>query len=306
MDAQSVACLAPGYTNPSTHTHSLQLQRLGMHDCFFKSVKQPCKMVTPRPLSTASAASALGIGPSFFSSLSNCSRLNWNVADAVITNVNNTKDSNEEKTVDRKKGATRIPRSLMEREAMDVQCIQNTASAFGLDPELVELCRIERFANQSYSEEMGWLWQKLIGSVEFDATWGRFVRYKLENGQVVTKVQVWFSNMSITVSVSLLTYYCLILFLFLAHSHAHPLVKKTFMAVYMLARTRIQELEKRALDPRVHQPKTPAAAGSPQGLRNSPVEIAMAAWMESYIDYYADEQPNGKNNPNSQSPNSSW
>lgn len=150
-------------------------------------------------------------------------------------------------------GARRVSRTEMYLSSLDPFQIEKAAAETGLDPLLIRRCRDERFSFKSLKEEMHWLWGKLQGSVEM-MNGERCIRYKLADGTVVTRSQ--------------------------------------FVVCYSLGLSRFTDLEQRALDPLIHQPKPPKVPSTGQGLRFSNTELYMAAYLESFVMLYADEQPN--------------
>jgi hypothetical protein len=153
----------------------------------------------------------------------------------------------------RRGGARRVSRTEMRNRSLSAASISAAATKTGISEQIIRQCREERFSMHTMDEELQWMWGKLRGSVELSNN-QRQIRYKLANGEVVGRMH--------------------------------------FTSCYDLGMTRFYELRRRALDPNIHQAKPESIKGMPAGLRYSNTELYMAAYLESFIMLYADEQPN--------------
>jgi hypothetical protein len=69
--------------------------------------------------------------------------------------------------------------------------------------------------------------------------------------------------------------------------------KRQFIEAYGFDRRRIDQLESRAIDSHMFTPPSPPKIiALPCGLRFSPTELTMAAFLTAFVDLYSDEQPN--------------
>jgi hypothetical protein len=158
-----------------------------------------------------------------------------------------------------KKRKHKGPRCRLEIIAASLKddSIDHAAKSTGLDVAVVRQCRARRSSETSYSEEKEWLWSILKNGVEVNSnTQERFVRFKLCNGMAVQKRQ--------------------------------------FIEAYGFDRRRIDYLESRAIDPHIFTASPPKIIALPCGLRFSPTELTMAAFLTAFVDLYSDEQPNNK------------
>jgi hypothetical protein len=177
----------------------------------------------------------------------------WKMLRSSVTPKTATPKKQRRTTRRQRRGAPRLPRLEMKNRSLNEANIATVANMHNISYDLVKQSREERWELGSYEEELHWLWGKLKGSVE-TVNQRRSIRYKLTNGEVVTR--------------------------------------KQFIACYDLGLNRFWELQRRALDPRIHQPKPPKIKSLPAGLRMSDTELQMAAYLECFVMLYADEQPN--------------
>ena len=66
---------------------------------------------------------------------------------------------------------------------------------------------------------------------------------------------------------------------------------RQFIEAYGFDRRRIDYLESRAIDPHIFTASPPKIIALPCGLRFSPTELTVAAFLTAFVDLYSDEQP---------------